>query len=134
MDMKKSHRSILIAVLVPLGMVGGWLGYIQWCWYRVTPPNAVKTLDQFLEWRPRTTAFHKIQIKDGSEFVFARGPSVMPGMLASGPAIYLFDESGRFVDWTGDSGDIPYVNGFVMPNISIPNIITRKEALEFIRK
>jgi len=45
--------------------------------------------------------------REGSVFYLAEG-KLPPGyVLASGPPVYVFDSSGRLVEWIEDSGDQP---------------------------
>ncbi len=67
--------------------------------YRVIPPKRVTTLATYLRWRPDT---HKFTLANDEYLrVFGGGA----GLLPSGPAAYVFDRTGRMVDWTPDSGD-----------------------------
>lgn len=67
-----------------------------------TPPPGMEGFEQYVAWHPHTTRF-AVRVANGGEYVEAQGPLVG----GSGPSCYVFDRSGRFVDWTFDSGDDP---------------------------
>src|SRR5438093_1112284 len=71
---------------------------------RVVPPDHVKSLAAFLEWRPSINEFTVVNV-NGSEHVIAYGPWSGILLLPSGPSAYVFDRSGKFVDWSSDIGD-----------------------------
>jgi len=95
----RRRRSWLV---VPLAL-GAWIGAEFLLERRVVPPPSVRTFDQFLAWRPLTEHFciHAIR---GDDFLEALG-SGAGVLLPSGPAGYVFDRSGRMIEWTRDSGD-----------------------------
>ena len=66
------------------------------------PPASVRTLDDYLAWRPKTTPMFRLTVGD-EEFIKIYGPTT--GFLNSGPPGYVLDQSGKLVDWTSDSGD-----------------------------
>jgi hypothetical protein len=84
-------------------VLGVWIGAELLLQRRAVPPPNVRTFDGFLAWRPRTEFFRVHQIR-GNEFLEALGPGAGI-LLPSGPAGYVFDRSGRMIDWTHDSGD-----------------------------
>jgi hypothetical protein len=95
-------RKTLCSSAVLLGLLGAGIGTEVLCHHRTVPPSGLQTLDGYLSWRPNSDRFliHSI---GGKEFLEALGPG--GGVLPSGPAGYVFDRSGRMVDWTHDSGD-----------------------------
>ena len=74
------------------------------CQCRAKPPATVQNLEQFLEWQTR---LRRAELQDvgGRTFVVMHGP--LAGLVPSGPPVYVFDSTGRLVDWTTDSGDDP---------------------------
>jgi hypothetical protein len=74
---------------------------------RVVPPPTVDSFATMVEWRmPRSIEV----IEEGdSEYLLATGWG--SGVLPSGPSAYVFDRSGKLVDWSGDMGDDPQFYG-----------------------
>lgn len=70
----------------------------------IVPPTHVTGVEPFLEWRPGTNEFHFVRTKDGSEHLMATGASRPFG---SAPSAYIFDRTGRLIDWSRDIGDDP---------------------------
>lgn len=92
----------LAAPAVLLLLFGTILAYDIVSLRQARPPEHVRTLKSFLEWRPGPhPALVRHIAGDKHLVVFA----ALHGFLASGPAAYVFDASGRLVDWAGDSGD-----------------------------
>jgi hypothetical protein len=94
----KRYRPIIIFVL----LVVTWLT-AEWLLKRRTvPPRTVNDLASFLQWREsprRIEVFERV----GNEYLIATGPG--GAALPSGPSGYVFDRSGRLVDWSSDMGD-----------------------------
>jgi hypothetical protein len=67
---------------------------------RGVPPAIVKTFDAFLEWRPEATDFYAIE---NPPRLVAIGRS--EGLVVSGPAAYVFDESGKLIEWEVEMGE-----------------------------
>ena len=70
---------------------------------RATPPESVKTLKSYLEWRPETKTIFKIE-NDGNIYYFCLGEQ--GPMPASGPSAYCFDSESNFLGWSADIGDL----------------------------
>ena len=76
------------------------IGYGRWRVHRLSPPDRVRTFNDLMDWRP-PHLLQRLQ-HDGRTYVVASGDECL---IASAPSRYVFDESGRLVDWTHDSGD-----------------------------
>jgi hypothetical protein len=91
---------ILAAVLL-----GGCVATELACYRRIVPDGRAATLAEYLAWRPSAAEFAVVETA-GTRHVIAYGPKRSP-MLASGPSAYVFDDTGRMVDWSADIGDDP---------------------------
>lgn len=67
------------------------------------PPKTLKTLDDFKVWKEGKIKGEGTFVSSGVFYTVMLAPAGR--YLASGPSAYLFDERGRFVDWTADMGD-----------------------------
>jgi hypothetical protein len=70
----------------------------------VVPPAGVDTFAEFLGWHPEPWGFAMLEVS-GVKYLLAYGDSKSVLMMNSGTSAYVFDESGKMVDWTSDSGD-----------------------------
>lgn len=98
----------------------------------VRPPAAGTNLLGFLELRPLTNQIRKF-VHHGKPFLQVMGKvNWAPLALRSGPPAYIFDETGRFVDWCGDIGDN---NVFVRKwgGFSNATPISAAEAIKLVR-
>jgi hypothetical protein len=68
------------------------------------PPSHLKTISEFREWKGKSIRGERIYENSGTNYTVMLAPAGR--MLASGPAAYLFDQSGVFIDWTADMGDL----------------------------
>jgi len=71
-----------------------------------TPPEEVQTLERFAEVMPPPQFLQSFQRNENKYLLWA-GPSAPWYLLHSGPPTYIFDDSGRLIDWTPDRGDTP---------------------------
>src|SRR5690349_12178007 len=71
---------------------------------RSVPTGRVSTLTDYLAWRPSAEQFEAVDV-EGQQYVIAYGPAGRAFLMASGPAGYVFDSSGKLVDWSPDIGD-----------------------------
>ncbi len=69
----------------------------------VSPPENLKTIEDFKEWKQGSKKRMGTFEHAGETYTVILAPSGR--WLASGPAAYLFDKNGAFVDWTPDMGD-----------------------------
>lgn len=68
------------------------------------PPQGLQTIEQFKIWKQGKIMGQGTYQHSGVTYTVMLAPAGR--YLASGPSAYLFDEQGRFVDWTSDMGDI----------------------------
>jgi hypothetical protein len=75
---------------------------------RLEPPEPLpgeRHIESFLRWRPPPeSVFYHLPAADGTPHLMATGAL---RLWASGPSAYIFDRSGRMVDWSSDIGDDP---------------------------
>lgn len=83
------------------GQAQGVRGVLARFFEETTPPESVKTFSDFMAWRPHTNHFVTSHL-DRRKFVRALG---VAGLFWSTYPEYVFDESGKMVDWTWDSSD-----------------------------
>jgi hypothetical protein len=94
----KRFRGTIIFILV----VGAWAA-AEWLMHRRTvPPTWVTNFSTFAQWQRSPRDIEVIR-HDGADYLLATGPG--GGLLPSGPSGYVFDCSGRLVDWSSDIGD-----------------------------
>lgn len=97
-----------------LKRLGYWIGIplillLTLCWVehrfhlRVIPPENLKTLSDFKTWQAGSIRGWGTYETSSQKLTVMCGPYW--SLLPSGPAAYLFDETGHFVDWTPDMGD-----------------------------
>jgi hypothetical protein len=95
------------AILLPAGLFAGFILLDSIPLSDARPPENLQTLEEFRAWKAGRILGRGTYTTAGATYTVMLGP---PGRyLASGPAAYLFDNSGRFVDWTSDKGDHPTV-------------------------
>ena len=97
----KRFRNVIIATL----LIGGCFTIETVSRGRVNPSGRASTLSEYLTWRSAASQFAAIEI-NGKEHVIAYGPWSSWLLLSSGPSAYVFDETGRLVDWSADIGDV----------------------------
>ena len=88
--------------IIPAILLTGILVYDAIAARKAVPPPHVKTLSSFLDWRPGPHYGYVKRIQNRDHLVVLGD---FAGMIPSGPAAYVFDKSGRLLDWTVDSGD-----------------------------
>jgi hypothetical protein len=71
---------------------------------KAQPPDDLKTIVDFKEWQQKPNGRQGTFEHSGVTYTVMYGPAGTS--LPSGPAAYLFDENGAFIDWTPDVGDI----------------------------
>jgi len=125
---KLSQRVLLrvgVIIAVPILLLGGRVLLDQIPMSAARPPGNIQTLEDFQNWKRAeivgTGTFSTVSVT----YTVVLAPAGR--YLASGRSAYLFDEQGRFVDWTPDMGDIYTVkNGFTLTGGRVENI-TRKQ-------
>jgi hypothetical protein len=85
------------------------------------PPADLKTIEDFRAWKHGHIIGKGTFPNSGVTYTVMLGPAGR--YLESGPAAYLFDEQGTFVDWTADMGDLFTVkNRFNLTSGNVINI------------
>src|SRR3989442_1328999 len=89
----KRFRWVIVVVL----LIATWIA-TEWLMYRRTvPPANVSNVDSFLKWRPGTEQF-TILASDNRHLMATGAASGL--LLPSGSSAYVFDGSGKLVDWS----------------------------------
>ena len=83
---------------------GAFVAFERASQQRLVPAKRASTLSEFLDWQPACDTFAKINV-GSKRHIIAYGP--LCGWLPSGPSAYVFDDTGRLVDWSSDIGDSP---------------------------
>ena len=100
--------------------------------HRVTPPSDATSLEVFRQQMPppRTLA---IVAQEDKRYILWYGEKT--DTLASGPALYVFDSSGRFLAWTPDSGDasLKPVEFARLQYLEVEKKLSLEEALRWVR-
>ena len=96
----KRYRGIFVVVL----LVGLALGTEVWLNRRAVPPAYVTNFVGFTRWQ--TPERVEVIQNGGNDYLFAM-TSGGGFLLKSGPPGYVFDRSGKLVDWSTDIGDDP---------------------------
>lgn len=129
----RSRKLLRVALFALLACVMVF-AYESWAQNRYAPPSGVRTLAQFLAWDPSSNRFLRFSLGE-REYVAVLGPRLR--LLASGPPVYLFDESGSLIDWTDDCEDDPaHRDRWPSPYEPLPGAswVTEDEATEFARQ
>jgi hypothetical protein len=108
---KLAWRLPLLTVILILGCfigVPAVFFYGKWRLVKeVTPPKNGKSLEAFLETRPRVMEIRQLKVRGENFFLILGNYSTFVFDTSSGPPAYIFNNSGTLVDWTADSGDDP---------------------------
>jgi hypothetical protein len=73
-------------------------------WNDIVPPPNLATIDDFRTWKNDKIMAEGVYETGGETYQVILGE--YGAFLASGPAAYVFDSKGTFVDWTRDMGDL----------------------------
>src|SRR5688572_493428 len=84
-------------------LIAAWLIAESVLFRRVVPPAHVTDLNAFLAWRTDAARFSTLP--NDATHLIATAPG--GGLLPSGSSAYVFDSTGRLVDWCPDIGDRP---------------------------
>jgi hypothetical protein len=99
---------VVVAIAVPVLVFGG---AVLMEMSAARPPRDLRTIEEFQEWKAGSIVGSGTFQNSGVKYRVMLAPAGR--FWPSGPAAYLFDEQGRFVDWTADMGDFSTVkNGF----------------------
>jgi hypothetical protein len=123
--MKRFRGLIILAALVV-----GWLLTERMLYERTVPPRSVTTFAAFARWQPSPRDIEIIQ-QGGKDYLLALGPG--GGLLPSGPSGYVFDRSGRLVDWSSDTGDDPRFQSKWFPTTTSGTHLNIDSAARWIR-
>jgi hypothetical protein len=102
--MRISRRQLIVCVLFA-GIPGiAWFGSeLRWASIN-NPQGSFSSVSEYLA-AGRLPSRVTTLTNNGSTFVIAYSPMECWLAVPSGPAAYVFDESGRMVTWSFDSGD-----------------------------
>lgn len=92
-----------VLVSLPFGLLASCLLMDQIPMSAARPPSHVQTMDDFIAWKGSGIKGHGLYRHSNMTYTVMLAPAGR--FIASGPSAYLFDEHGRFVDWTADMGD-----------------------------
>jgi hypothetical protein len=110
-----------IILSVPIALLASCVALDAFSSSRARPPKSVQTMDDFLAWKKGEVRGRGEFTTNGVTYVVMLGRPARS--LASGPAAYLFDTNGQFVDWTADMGDFYTVeNHFDLTSGHVKNI------------
>ena len=125
--MKKSTiimRSLLGMGII-LGLVFGSVLLDRIPLSAARPPKSLKSIEDFQIWKDGNIKGRGTFQNSGVTYTVMLAPAGR--CLASGPSAYLFDQNGRFVDWTADMGDFYTVsNRFDLTSGNVKNITHEK--------
>ena len=109
MTTQASHRARwmrwIVILGLPLVVFASCVAYDRAFMARARPPEGLATLEQFRRWKGAAVIRQGTFESAGRTYTVMMGPAGRS--LPSGPAAYLFDEQGRFIDWSSDIGDAP---------------------------
>ena len=104
--MRPGARTKLVVYVCLLGIPAAWI-ISEVRWDRVNDPGGkFSTVSGYLAVGRLPREVSK-SYKDGHTYFIALGPLDSWLAVPSGPAGYAFDETGRMVDWSFDTGDDP---------------------------
>lgn len=101
--MKTKLRKLLVYFGAILFGIVVWLLVATAEKKRLRPPEGVATLAGFADAMPPPTRLAIIE-DDGTQYVIWIG-DIAHWSLPSGPACYVFDRSGKLVEWDTETGD-----------------------------
>jgi hypothetical protein len=96
----KRFRGTLFLVL----LIAACVALEHFSYQRLNPTGRFSTLGGYLAWRPSSQRFATTDV-NGRRCIIAYGPGRSWLLLSSGPSAYVFDNTGRLVDWSSDIGD-----------------------------
>lgn len=110
MKSTSSPRGLLFRIVRGVGkafvLLTGFvlIDHLPGFWNDISPPTDLVTIDDFREWKKDGIRGEGTYEHEGKAYTVLVGE--FSAFLASGPAAYVFDSEGSFVDWTRDMGDI----------------------------
>jgi hypothetical protein len=115
--MKRGARiEMLVVVPAVVLAVLAWL-FSEIRWARINDPHGKFTnVTEYVAWGRHPGHVTKIK-RQGEVFFIAHSPMDVWLAMPSGPAAYVFDKSGRMIEWSRDSGDDPgFQNRWPLPH------------------
>ncbi len=94
--MRRYRRIIIILICIATYAAAEWLAYRS-----TVPPQKVNDFASFVAWRSPGEV--EVMQQAGKEYLLATAGG--GALLPSGKSGYIFDKSGRLVDWSSDMGD-----------------------------
>lgn len=128
MKMKLQKFLILAGTAILAGVIWVWLAVAEQ--KRLSPPQAVNTLLKFADAMPSPRRLAIVE-EAGEKRVVWIGESGH-WSLPSGPACYVFDGSGKLLEWNTETGDGQPTTRFLQPAWNAKQL-TVMEAIESIR-
>ena len=113
-------RGVVLAFILLFGFL--FIDHLPSFWNDISPPSDLGTIAEFRAWKKEGISGEGIYEAGGERYTVIMGES--SAFLASGPAAYVFDAGGTFVDWTRDMGDVyTEKNGFDLTsgNVKLQN-------------
>ena len=89
-----------------VAVVAVWVGSELNYALRINPNGKFSTLQEYLGRHPDATRIYRTE-KNGNQFIIAHGKIDAILAFPSSPPAYVFDSSGKLVDWARDPGDNP---------------------------
>ena len=99
-------RRKFLPIVLLVAVASGWLAFCIYERRRMAPPQTALHLRGFLAEMRAPDHFAVLNV-EGQQYLLVTGPLPSLNSLPSGPPQYVFDASGRLVDWTTDSGEDP---------------------------
>jgi hypothetical protein len=104
---RKTTRDLLLLFGVVIALFAVYAAYNARVGMRLEPPATVTDMRSFLKVMPEPGRVYVHSIEDVECMIF-EGPIPSSFLYTpSGPPAYVFDSSGKLVDWTTDRGDDP---------------------------
>ena len=97
----RSYVAIVLGVLI---MFLGWVSVETWGYLRIAPGEDAQHLKEFLKSMPPSEGIYSWQ-SGASTYLEVVGTLPPWPFVVSGPPIYIFDTTGKLVDWTAQSGE-----------------------------
>ena len=99
----RSYLAIVLVLLIPFI---SWLSFAAWTIRQIAPDENAQHLKEFLESMPLIEGIYSRQ-SGGTTYLQVEGTLPSWLLLPSAPPMYIFDTTGKLVDWTGDYGEDP---------------------------
>jgi len=89
-----------------VAVIAVWIGSEVNYGRRINPKGKFSTLQAYLARHYDTTRIYKTE-KNGNQYIIAHGKVDALLAFPSSPPAYVFDSSGKLIDWAKDPGDNP---------------------------